>query len=152
MENPKKSKFDINLKIINTSVCEENNFPFSKFIQYTIKINTNDKHWQIYRRYKNFHDLHNKLSNKKVSNLPKLPPKKLFPSEKELTERKQKLQKYLNILLTREDAYKHNEIFEFIEMEKEHFLMLKDNIEATSTNENSPNLGAKVNPFINLKK
>jgi len=152
MQSQTKKKFNIYVKIVNSNLCEENKFPFNKkFNLYTIKINTNDGQREISRRYTNFYELHEKLKNKKIVNLPKLPPKKIFPSETELFERKQKLQKYLNSLLTRDDAYKHNEILEFIEMEKEHYLMLKDNVDSLSTNENSPNL-EKVKSFIELKK
>ena len=84
-----------------------------------------------------------------MSNLPKIPPKMIFPSNKYLKERQSKLQKYLNILLTREDVFKYNEIFEFMEMEKEQFLMLKDNIEEISTNENSPNSNDRFKSFFN---
>jgi hypothetical protein len=124
----KKPKFNIYVKIMGYKLCEENYFPYSKFFEYVIRVCTNNKKWDVYRRYKNFNELH-KILEKKISNLPKLPKKKIFISEKVIKEREQKLQKYLNTLLAREDVYKFNEIFEFIEMEKENYLMLKDNIE-----------------------
>ena len=121
-----KSKFFIYIKIISNETGKEKTFPYSKFTQYKIKIFTNDKTWEVNRRYSNFYQLNTKLS-KKFNNLPKLPPKKIFKTESVLKERQEKLEKYLNILLMGEDVYKFDEIFEFIEMEKEYYLMLKKN-------------------------
>jgi hypothetical protein len=74
-----------------------------------------------------------------------------------IKERQEKLEKYLNILLNRDDVYKFDEIFDFIEMEKEYYLMLKKNIEEDSTYDNSlfsTDISDKVKSLIknNLKK
>ena len=123
----KKLKFFIYIKIISIETGKEKHFPYSKYTQYTIKIFTNDKTWELNRRYSSFYELNQKIS-KKFNNLPKLPPKKLFTTAAVIKERQEKLEKYLNILLNRDDIYKFDEIFDFIEMEKEHYLMLKKNI------------------------
>jgi hypothetical protein len=134
--NLKKTKFFIYIKIISKETCKEKYFPYSKYTQYAIKIFTNDKTWELKKRYSNFYELHQTLS-KKFNNIPKFPPKKIFKSDEFIKERQEKLEKYINILLTREDIYKFDEIFDFIEMEKEYYLMLKKNIEEDSTNDNS---------------
>ena len=134
--NIKKSKFFIYIKIISKETCKEKTFPYSKYIQYTIKIFTNDKSWELKKRYSNFYELNQALS-KKFNNVPKFPPKKIFKSDSFIRDRQEKLEKYLNILLSREDVYKFDEIFDFIQMEKEYYLMLKKNIEEESTNDNS---------------
>lgn len=60
--------------------------------------------WIVERRYHEFRDLHNKLikENKKLkTDLPPLPPKKLFGkmSQDVIDERKRRLVDYLNMLL-----------------------------------------------------
>jgi len=145
------NKYNLKISIKDSNIYEEKKFPFSKYMMYTLKITTNKKSWEIKRRYKNFDDLHKKLKNKKILILPKLPPKKLFLNEDDKKERQEKLEKYLNELFCRVDVYKHDEVLEFIELEKEHFLMMKENLQDSSTNENSPS-SDKFKSFITLKR
>ena len=152
----KKLKFFIYIKIISIETCKEKHFPYSKYTQYKIKIFSNDKIWELNRRYSSFYELNQKIS-KKFNNIPKFPPKKLFTTNAVIKERQEKLEKYLNIILNRDDVYKFDEIFDFIEMEKEYYLMLKKNIEEDSTNDNSlfsTDISNKVKSLIknNFKK
>lgn len=155
MESPSSiNKHFISVSIQDYTQLEESSFPFKKYFQFTININSNKRSWKIQKRYKNFDDLHSVLIKKKLCSLPKLPPKMLFISNSDLKERINKLEKYLNILLSRADVYKHEEILSFICIEKEDFLMLKENIEELSSADESPR---SVNKFsksfnLNLKK
>lgn len=140
MEDKTKCKFNIYVKIVSHNIYKESYF--TRYVMFNINICTNGKNWEVQRRYKNFDDLHNKLS-KKISNLPKLPPKKIFISDDMIKERKQNLQKYLNILLKREDIYRYNEIFEFIEMEKDYYLLLKEKLDDKNINSNFSTLSSE---------
>jgi hypothetical protein len=152
MENTNKHRFNMTFSVVNYNICEEQKFPFKKYVLYTILIKTNKKTWEIKRRYKNFDELHDKLIGKKISNLPKLPPKKLFMTEKGIQERQFKLLKYLDTLLSRDDVYKMDEVLEFIEIEKEDYLMMKENLSDASTRENSPCTSERFKSFVNLRK
>jgi hypothetical protein len=152
MENTNKHKFNMLFSVVDYTICEEQKFPFKKYILYTILLKSNTKNWEIKKRYTNFDELHDKLVAKKISNLPKLPPKKLFMTEKGIQERQSKLLKYLETLLSRDDVYKINEVLEFIAIEKEDYLMMKENLSDVSTRENSPCNSEKFKSFINLKK
>ena len=157
---PSSQKFNINFSITDYTICEDIKFPYSKYFMYTINIQTNKKSWNIKRRYTHFDDLKKKLKIMKISNIPKLPPKKLFLTSDALNDRKLNLQKFLNTLCAREDVFKNNDLLNFIEIEKEEYLMLKENIEdsshatfgSCSTNENSPIRNDKIRSFINLRK
>ena len=154
MDSPTSTlKHFISLVIDDYTLCEEKSFPFTKYFLFSINIKSNKRSWRISKRYKNFDDLQSSLIKKKLTNLPKLPPKKLFMSESALKERVTKLQKYSNSLLSRADVYQHEEILQFIDIEKEDFLMLKENIEETSTSEESPRSISKFKSFnLNLNK
>jgi hypothetical protein len=152
MENANKHKYNMLFSIANYNICEEQKFPFKRYVMYTILIKSNTKNWEIKRRYKHFDELHDKLVAKKISNLPKLPPKKLFMTKEGIQERRSKLLKYLETLLSRDDVYKIHEVLEFIAIEKEDYLMMKENLSDVSTRENSPCNSEKFKSFINLKK
>lgn len=131
------NKFSISCKIYNYESCQESFIPFFKFIEYKIFLKTNKKNWEIKKRFKDFDELHKKLS-KSIKNLPKLPPKTIFKSEEIINDRKIKLQKYLTNLLRRDDVYQHDLIFEFINLKKEDYLLMKDNLDESNSIENSP--------------
>jgi hypothetical protein len=154
MESPSStSKHFISIIIDEYTQMEESSFPFKKYCQFSINIKSNKKSWKIFKRYKNFDDLQNSLIRKKLCNLPKLPPKRIFLSDADMKERISKLQKYLSNLLSRADVYKHEEILNFICIEKEEFLMLKENIEDLNTSDESPKSLSKFRSFnMNLKK
>lgn len=149
----KHIKFNMELKIIGYEMTEELIFPFKKYILYIININTNAKTWEIKRRYTDFENLHKKLS-KFIKNLPKLPPKSIFLTDNKIKERQMLLKKYLNCLILnpKVDIYKHNEIFEFLEMEKEHYLLLKESYEDNVSTDYSHSEGYKIKSLLNLKK
>ena len=134
----RQNPFDITCKITDCESCQEGYFSFFKYIEYKIILKTNKKFWHIKKRYTDFYVLHQKLS-KNIKNLPKLPKKKIFKSEQILNDRKIILQKYLTTLLKRDDVYNQDLIFEFIQLKKEDYLFMKDNIDdECSTGENSP--------------
>ncbi len=139
--NIKKSKspFNISCKITEYENCGESFLPFFSYVEYKIDLKTNKKNWEVKKRFKDFDELHIKLS-KKVKDLPKLPEKTFFKSEEILNKRKIKLQKYLTNLLRRDDVYNHDLIFDFIQLKKEDYLLMKDNInEEISSPEKSCN-------------
>jgi hypothetical protein len=154
MDSPSSiSKHFISVVIQEYTLMEETSFPFKKYCQFSIDMKSNKRSWKIFKRYKNFDDLQNMLIKKKLTNLPKLPPKRIFLSEADLKERISKLQKYLSTLISRPDVYKHEEILNFICIEKEDFLMLKENIEELNTSDESPKSLRKFRSFnMNLKK
>jgi len=152
MSNPKKTPFNISCKITECNNCAESFLPFFTYVEYKINLKTNKKKWEIKKRFKDFDELHIKLS-KKVKNLPKLPQKIFFKSEEMLNERKIKLQKYLTNLLIRDDVYNHDLIFDFIQLKKEDYLLMKDNIDdEMSSPENSPYYSPKRLSNINVFK
>jgi len=132
-----KEKFYITCKISNYESCSDSFIPFFGYIEYKITLKTNLKSWEIKRRYKHFDELHKRLS-KKIKNMPKLPNKTIFKSQEIINDRKIKLQKYLINLLRRDDIYNHDLIFDFIELKKEEFLLMKDNIDEDSSPDTSP--------------
>lgn len=133
IKKERKSLFSISCKITNSETCPESFYiPFFKYVEYVIIFRTNKKNWEIKKRFKDFDELHKKLS-KKVKNLPKLPQKALFKSEEILKDRKIKLQKYLTTLLSRDDIYNHDQIFDFIDLKKEDYLLMKDNLDDESS-------------------
>jgi hypothetical protein len=142
-ENNKKNnneKFDISCKFTSTNKCPEKFFPFLSFTEYTIVLNTNKKKWEIKKRFNDFDTLNSELKKFNIKNLPKLPQKAiaLFKSQEFIEERKKKLQKYLTSLLLREDIYSIDKIFDFIELKKEEYLLMKVNIE-DSDKDSCPN-------------
>ena len=124
MEIQKKvtnNKFNMFCIIKECKKLQEKSIPFLSFIEYTINVKTNKKSWELKRRYKDFDALQSTLIKNNIKNLPKLPSKAIFISEKIIKERKIKLQKYLNSLLIRNDIYSLDSIFDFIELKKKNF-------------------------------
>ena len=132
----KIDKYFIESKFTNSFVRREEQFPFSKYVEYSIEIKTNlRKNWTIYKRYKCFQKLH-KLLSKSIFNLPSFPPKKLFNmKEKVINERKNMLEYYLNYILDKVDLQKYPIITKFIQ---------EDNYE-----EKTSELRSSINPFLN---
>lgn len=120
-----KNKFNISCKISNYETCSNGLIPFFGYIEYKIILNTKGKTWEIKRRYRHFDELNMKLS-KKIKNMPKLPEKTFFKSSETINNRRIRLQKYLTNLLCRNDVYDHDLIFEFIELKKEDYLLMRD--------------------------
>ncbi len=139
----RQNPFNILCKITDYESCQEGFIPFFKFIEYKIILKTNKKSWQIKKRFKDFDELHKKLS-KNIKDLPKLPKKIIFKSEEILKNRKIMLQKYLTNLLRRDDVYNHDLIFDFILLKKEDYLLMKDNMDDESSS--SPNSSPYYSP------
>ncbi len=139
IKNDRKNSFSISCKITNCESCPGSFLiPFFKYVEYKITLKTNKKNWEIKKRFKDFDQLHKKLS-KSIKNLPKLPQKTIFKSDKILNDRKIQLQKYLTNLLRRHDVYNHDLIFDFIELKKEDYLLMNDNLDdENSSSERSP--------------
>ena len=145
-----KGKFYISCKISNYESCSDSFIPFFGYIEYKITLKTNLKRWEIKRRFKHFDELHKKLS-RKIKNLPKLPKKTIFKSQNIINDRKIKLQKYLTNLLRRNDVYNHDLIFDFIELKKEEYLLMNENLDDDISLENSPfSLTKKNQSFLFL--
>jgi hypothetical protein len=99
-------------------------FGFGSFTEYVIKIVTNLNSWQVNKRYRDFEKLNSNLSDK-LSPLPKLPQKSFFNlRDTVILERKVALEGYLNQVMTKHNLITFPLIMEFIEMEKEMFMLL----------------------------
>ena len=146
----KNSKFTISCKITTYQSCQETFIPFFKYTEYKIILKTNKKCWEIRKRYKDFDELHKKLS-KSIKNLNKLPIKTIFKSDEIINDRKIKLQKYLTNLLRRDDVYKHDLLFDFVELSKEDYLLMKDNLEDDNSGENSPVSRSNRESLLNFR-
>jgi hypothetical protein len=124
MEIPRKRYF-LEAHIVNHSIGSEKTFPYAKFIEYELILNTKYKIWYIKRRYTIFDELHKKLM-KNFPNLPTLPKKAIFFnfSEKLIEERKIGLQNYLNQLFHIINFYTNTDLLEFIEIDREVLLLM----------------------------
>jgi hypothetical protein len=145
-----RSKLEINVRFLNCQYVSESDFPYFNYCLYSFIIITPDKQWNIQRRYSNFDSLHSKLKNQ-LKNLPKFPVKRFFNTECVIKERKHLLTRYLKHLLNRGDIYKFNEIFEFVEMEKEYYLILKNKHEYDTLNESKQSTNASLATFLQRK-
>lgn len=131
-----KQKFEILCSIKSAKRSFEKLIPFMTFIKYTIIIETTKNDWEIKKRYTDFDNLHNDLIKSNIKNLPKLPSKAIFMSANIIEERKILFEKYLNSLLAREDIYSLDQIFDFIELKKEDFLLMKSEKNSTNFHKN----------------
>jgi len=131
-------KSDITCNFTSAYKLPEKLFPFLSFTEYKIILKTNKKKWEIKKRFNDFDELNFNLKKSNIKNLPKLPKKALFKSADFIEERKTKLQKYLTSLLLRDDLYSIDQIFDFIELKKEEYLLMKVNIEDSDSCPNSP--------------
>lgn len=134
-------KFDITCNITGYNQCREKIFSFISYNEYSIILKTNKKKWEIKRRFNDFDELNSNLKKSNIKNLPKLPQKAIFKTKIFIEERKSKLQKYLTNLLLRDDIYSIDSIFDFIELKKEEYLLMKSNIEDNDSCPNSPYSG-----------
>jgi len=153
-KNNKKYKFDIICIFQECKKVQEKSMPilrFLNYVEYTILVKTNKRIWEIKKRYSDFHNLNSTLKKNNTKNLPKLPKKAIFNSEKIIKERKIKLQRYLNNLLLRDDIYSLDSIFDFIELRKEDFLLMKTNLEEKEDCRNSPFSSTTCSMCINFK-
>ena len=130
---------------------KEKLMPFLSYIEYTITVKTNKKIWKIKKRYKDFDKLNSILIKNNIRNLPKLPTKAFFISQKIINERKIKLQRYLNNLLRRDDIYYLDSIFDFIQLKKEDFLLMKENIEEKENLLNQNSSFSLISKYSNFK-
>ena len=108
--------------ITEYSTLKESTFPYSKYISYTIRITTNEYNWNVTKRFKNFEELHLKLTKLKLF-VPKLPTKKFFfnLSKDFIEERMESLEQYLNEILSKNNLNNCLEILEFIELDQDTF-------------------------------
>ena len=110
--------------IVNHKMSKEKYFPYSKYVEYELMLNTKYKIWTIYRRYSKFENLHLKLS-KEFKKLPTLPKKAFFNfGEGFIEERKIGLQNYLNQLFHIINFYNCGDLLEFIEIDREALLLM----------------------------
>lgn len=117
-----KKKLYISAKFTTHTVISEG--LFGSFVLYNISLHTTSKTWTIHKRFNDFVYLHSQLY-KKIPDLAELPKKKFFMTEQVIIRRKHQLQIFLENLLNRDDLYKHNEVFHFIGLEKECYLLSK---------------------------
>jgi len=123
MEYPNKRYF-LEAHIVNHIINEETTFPYSKYIEYELMLNTKYKIWTINKRYSKFEELHKKLS-KVFKKLPTLPKKAFFNfGEKLIEERKLGLQNYLNQLFHMINFYSNVDLLEFLEIDREVLLLM----------------------------
>ena len=77
---------EITAIISSYTLKEDESKYFNKsYALYQIKFCTRYKTWSVQKRYSQFIELRDKLLLKKIKNIPKLPPKLYFTSEKKLT-------------------------------------------------------------------
>jgi len=115
----KDIKLEINCRITDSILIQDDKFPYSKYITYVIKIFTKFNDWEIRRRFKNFEELNSKLIKLKHSS-SKLPSKKLFNLSPEvIAERKDCLEVYLNQIVNNNNLGNCKEILEFIELDQD---------------------------------
>jgi hypothetical protein len=131
-------KFDITCIFSSSEKCREKSFPFISFVEYTIILKTNKKVWELKKRFNDFDELNSNLTKSNIKNLPRLPQKALFKNKDFHEDRVSKLKKYLTSLLLREDIYSIDLIFDFIELKKEEYLLMKVNIEDNDDCPDSP--------------
>jgi hypothetical protein len=90
------------VRVIGVSTHEDESGPYTGYV---LRVDSSKSEtWIVERRYHEFRDLHNKLikEHKKLkTDLPPLPPKKIFGkmSQDVIDERKRRLVDYLNMLL-----------------------------------------------------
>ena len=107
------------------TIFKEDNFPYSDYIKYNIQVETRNRKWYVFRRYKNFETLHNELQ-KKIHNLPKFPEKRFFSmSDCTIQERKELFSKYLNFVLSKPNFSIYIVLLDFLDIDKELILLLQ---------------------------
>jgi PX domain len=141
-------KVYINCRIEDHEIFNQSKFLKSKHVNYIINISTFYKNWIIKKRYSQFENLHNTLSQK-ITNLPEFPQKRLFSlSQETINERKVKFEFYLNFLFKNVNICVYPEILDFIELEKDLLNLFMIN---NSVIENSSNSAIKRNIIMRAK-
>jgi len=104
------------------TISKEANFPYSKYVSYTIRITTKNYNWNIVKRFRNFEELHQKLTKLKLY-ASSLPYKKFFfnLSKDFIEERMHLLEFYLNDILYKNNLNNCPDILEFIELDHDTF-------------------------------
>ena len=117
--NQKENRIFIFVSIIDHFNGVEETFPYSKFTNYRIIIETKYKKWTVDRRYKQFEELHNQMKMK-ISPLPKFPEKRFFSrNSNTIRERKELFSQYINYILAKINFISNNFITEFLGIDKE---------------------------------
>lgn len=124
MEQNNNTTNSIEITINGYVIKRENSFPFTKYKEYVINIIFHNNSRQIQRRYSQFRNLHKTLG-KRINKLPRFPPKLMLQNSKLIKDRMLKLSSYLNNLFQRKDIYQLDEVFNFLDLEKELFLIYK---------------------------
>mmetsp|Transcript_38829 Transcript_38829/g.97827 ORF Transcript_38829/g.97827 Transcript_38829/m.97827 type:complete len:252 (-) Transcript_38829:444-1199(-) len=90
-----------------------------KFVLYRITVKDNSATWSIKKRYREFHELHLELRHKiSSSRLPPFPPKSFFSdhlSRDFIKERKNALEKYMQVLVQQCDGLQYSEVLHFLD-------------------------------------
>jgi len=123
-------KLHITAKIPTHEVNSENSILGNKFVVYVVHITTHYKNWIVKKRYSDFENLHQRLLSKSLINLEVVvfPPKRIFKnSETTIIERKEGFEAYLNFLFKNVNICSHEEILEFIDIDKELLTLLMKN-------------------------
>ena len=121
---------EISALIPSYSLLEDPSKFFNKsYALYEIKFFTRYKTWSVHKRYSQFIELRDKLSSKKVKNIPKLPPKLYFITEQKIAERQLALEEFMNDLFRNINILRYPEIIDFIECPKEIIDILMYNLD-----------------------
>ena len=109
-------QIEISALITSYSLEEDTSKLFKKnYNVFEIRLYTPYKSWIIHKRYSEFVELKKKLEEKKIKNLPNLPPKLFFVNEEKLNERQLSLEEFVNELFERVNILKYPLILDFIE-------------------------------------
>ena len=120
---------------------------FSEYVMYKLEINSNIKNWYIWKRYSDFKNLKDSISeNHYIINLPSFPEKKLFNKSAEtINLRKSLLTDFMNFLLGKMKIQQLKEVIDFISIDKEtlNLIYRKAKLENTSSTYTSGLLSKK---------
>jgi len=106
-------------------VCTSNQLEDESFLPgkspvtlFRIAVDYGEQNWSIYRRYSDFHELNDKLTQLGVE-LPELPPKLLLNQPEDIAERYLELDGYLRKVLAMPQIGRHSNVLEFLGAEKQ---------------------------------
>ena len=103
---------------------EEDYFPYCKYIEYRVHVETKYRTWYVDKRYNNFQLLHEEIK-KKYSPLPRFPEKRIFNmSEEIIRERKTLFTEYLNYVIQKTNFINNLHILDFLKIDKELVMLL----------------------------
>ena len=86
--------------------------------RFRIVVDCGDQQWEVYRRYSDFTELHEKLIQL-GSQLPELPPKLLLNAPEDIAERYLELDSYLRTMISIPHVGRHSVLLEFLGAEKQ---------------------------------